>query len=84
MRVNPGNTELQVLDYIVRPIVEIQEHPDFDLEMLIAVGKLSRMTRYDFSQHVNVVECFEKLNYGQRTKLRDFWQDSFENIPPRW
>ena len=84
MRVHQGSTELQVLDYMVRPIIELQDHPDFDLDMLIAVGKLSKMSRYDFNNHIAVVETFDKLDYNQRRKLRDFWSDAFENIPIHW
>jgi hypothetical protein len=44
------NEELTAIDYLIKPIVELQKHPDFSLQALRIVSAISKMTTKELEQ----------------------------------
>ena len=82
MKAERENQELQVMDYMTWPVVQLAQHVNFSEEMFLACVKLARMTRYEFVKHTTVVEFLDKLSYNQRQQLRDFYSSTFDEYLP--
>jgi hypothetical protein len=44
------NEELTAIDYLIKPIVELQKHPDFSVHALRIVSAVSKMTTKELEQ----------------------------------
>lgn len=82
MRIERENQELQVMDYMTWPVVQLAQHANFDEEMFLACAKLARMTRYEFNNISVTVDYLSKLSYSQRHTLRDFYKSTFDEYLP--
>lgn len=75
MRTVQGREDLQVIDYMTRPIVELVSHPDYNQSMMDGCIRISTMDSYEFAEMMSDWEMLRALSWDNRSKIRAEMQD---------